>query len=144
MKMSSPIVEGVPFYWYEVFHSDRHPQLAAEGRRLITPAQVAAVKWLVQTLLAPARERSIHPFSVTSWYRSPDLNLAVGGHPNSQHLLGEAIDFTTQHDYLWSVFRWIMRWCPYGYGQMILYKPKNIIHLSLPTINHRGDCEVRE
>ena len=41
-------------------------------------------------------------------------------------------------------FRWIMRWCPYGYGQMILYRPQHFIHLSLPTVNHRGDCEVRE
>lgn len=36
-----------------------------------------------------------HPISVNSWYRSPELNKAVGGRVNSQHLLGEAVDFTS-------------------------------------------------
>lgn len=32
--------------------------------------------------------------SVTSWYRSPVVNAAVGSKPTSQHILGEAVDFT--------------------------------------------------
>lgn len=31
---------------------------------------------------------------VTSWYRSPVVNNAVGSKPTSQHILGEAVDFT--------------------------------------------------
>ena len=33
------------------------------------------------------------PIDVNSWYRCTELNRAVGGVPNSQHILGEAIDF---------------------------------------------------
>lgn len=31
---------------------------------------------------------------ITSWYRSPKVNAAVGSKPTSQHTLGEAVDFT--------------------------------------------------
>lgn len=33
------------------------------------------------------------PIIVTSWYRNDRVNQAVGGVPNSQHRLGEAVDF---------------------------------------------------
>lgn len=34
------------------------------------------------------------PILIDSWYRSPALNLAVHGSTNSQHMKGEAVDFT--------------------------------------------------
>lgn len=33
------------------------------------------------------------PIVVTSGYRAPAVNAAVGGQPNSQHMRGEAVDF---------------------------------------------------
>lgn len=42
---------------------------------------------LVRALLAK-------PIKVTSAYRSPAVNKAVGGATSSQHLLGQAVDFT--------------------------------------------------
>lgn len=35
-----------------------------------------------------------HPIKVTSAYRSPAVNKAAGGATSSQHLLGQAVDFT--------------------------------------------------
>lgn len=34
------------------------------------------------------------PININSWYRSPDLNHAVGSKPTSDHITGFAIDFT--------------------------------------------------
>lgn len=34
-----------------------------------------------------------NPVYVSSWYRSPKLNLLVGGSPRSQHMTGCAVDF---------------------------------------------------
>ena len=34
------------------------------------------------------------PILVSSAYRSPELNAAIGGSKNSQHMSGEAVDFT--------------------------------------------------
>ncbi len=35
-----------------------------------------------------------YPIIISSGYRSPALNMAVGGSEGSQHLLGQAVDFT--------------------------------------------------
>lgn len=58
-----------------------------------TPAMVAKLQSLawkmdeVRKLLGVA-------INVSSAYRSPELNAAVGSKPTSSHLLGEAVDFT--------------------------------------------------
>lgn len=36
------------------------------------------------------------PVTVTSWWRSPSRNAEVGGSPDSQHLIGTAVDFVTE------------------------------------------------
>jgi hypothetical protein len=45
--------------------------------------------------LDKVREMWGKPIGVNSGYRSPELNRAVGGAKNSQHLRGEASDITT-------------------------------------------------
>lgn len=54
---------------------------------LITAQKAAFKLEKVRTLLGNV---AIH---INSWYRSPEVNRAVGGVSNSQHLTGEAIDF---------------------------------------------------
>ena len=50
---------------------------------------------LINELLDPVREAWGKPIRVNSGYRCPQLNKAVGGVANSQHLKGEAADITT-------------------------------------------------
>jgi zinc D-Ala-D-Ala carboxypeptidase len=50
-------------------------------------------EWFADNVLQPLRDRIGLPFIITSWYRSPALNKAVGGKPTSAHLSGTAIDF---------------------------------------------------
>ncbi len=47
---------------------------------------------LVQTVLDPLREELGVPIRVTSAYRSPQVNAAVGGSRTSRHMLGLAAD----------------------------------------------------
>lgn len=56
---------------------------------------VAALTALVVNLLDPLRRRWGMPLTVTSGYRCPALNRAVGGTSNSHHLRGMAADLTT-------------------------------------------------
>lgn len=47
---------------------------------------------LCDKVLEPSRKELGRPITVTSGYRSPELNKAVGGVSNSQHLTGCAAD----------------------------------------------------
>jgi len=50
------------------------------------------LKALAENIFQPMRDYFGVPIAVSSGYRSPDLNRAIGGSPTSQHCKGEAID----------------------------------------------------
>lgn len=60
-----------------------------------TPSKAAIdnLKVLAETILEPARKIIGKPMVITSGYRSPAVNKAVGGAENSQHMIGQAADF---------------------------------------------------
>lgn len=58
--------------------------------------QLEAMKLVAEKIFEPIREHFGIPIAITSFYRSPALNKAVGGAKNSQHVLGEAIDIDGQ------------------------------------------------
>ena len=47
---------------------------------------------LCKEVLQPIRDKYGKAITVTSGYRSPKLNAAVGGVKTSQHVLGQAVD----------------------------------------------------
>lgn len=61
-----------------------------------TPNQVAIehLQALVSQILDPLRHLWGSPLYVTSGYRSPAVNAAVGGVRNSQHITGDAADIS--------------------------------------------------
>lgn len=61
---------------------------------LITDLEIDNLTRLCQRVLQPARDKLGLPIIVNSGYRSEQVNKAVGGAPNSQHLKGEAGDIT--------------------------------------------------
>lgn len=49
---------------------------------------------MISNVLDPLRKAYGHPITVTSGYRSPRLNAAVGGVKTSHHQRGQAADIT--------------------------------------------------
>jgi zinc D-Ala-D-Ala carboxypeptidase len=57
-----------------------------------TPEVLKNLKALCKNLLDPIRKLAGHPITVSSGYRSPAVNRAIGGVRTSQHVSGEAAD----------------------------------------------------
>ena len=60
-----------------------------------TPGITQNLERLVANVLDPQREAWGKPIVVTSGYRCPELNKAVGGAKNSHHMQGMAADIST-------------------------------------------------
>lgn len=78
--------------------------------------------------------REIHtPVFTKSWFRSDEVNKAVGGVSNSAHRLGLAIDFHCGNVDIELIYDKLIQLCKRGaisYDQLIYYPKKNFIHIS--------------
>lgn len=68
------------------------------------------MKLVASKCFEPIRSWYGKPIKINSFYRSPELNKAIGGalNPISQHVLGEAIDIDADGDNL-KIFEWIRK-----------------------------------
>jgi zinc D-Ala-D-Ala carboxypeptidase len=90
-----------------------------------------ALLYLANYLLQPIRDK-FGKVTITSGFRSADVNSAIGGSPYSQHRKGEAADFETVAP-LGEVYEWLVKDSKLAFGQAILESKHsaNWIHLSL-------------
>lgn len=113
-----PIIPGGSFTWGEATrNATRIPATQAIVDNIIGLARA----------LQPARDRLNRPFQITSWYRPPAINAAVGGASRSQHLYGKAADIQVQGLSGRQVANALMLSWPGGIG--IYSNIPNIIHL---------------
>lgn len=108
IQLSASIIPEGNFSWAEATH----------GGTQMPPNQATVDAMVRIALLAQqARDRIGRPFLVTSWYRSPAINRAVGGATDSRHLLGDAIDFICD-DLSGNQLYWFLDpWWPGGLGR---------------------------
>lgn len=81
------------FTFHELTHSNTAARLGIDNTP--TAEEAANIHALVDNVLDPARKKYGSPIMVSSGYRCPALNKAVGGEATSQHLKGEAADLYT-------------------------------------------------
>jgi len=70
------------------------------------PAVIDRLERLCVELLQPIRD-VLGPVHITSGYRSPILNAAIGGSSTSQHCQGDAADFVVTGHTVDDVARWV-------------------------------------
>lgn len=90
--------------------------------------EMQAIEGLVKRLLQPLRIAYGRAIRITSGYRCPELNKLVGGKPASQHIKGEAADCVVENP---RELLEILLDCYMPYDQVIYYREKNFLHLSL-------------
>ena len=105
-----------------------HEDLQEKNRKAVTPELYEAGERLCEDLLEPIREHFKKPITISSGFRCPELNKAIGGAAKSQHCKFEAADFVVDGVNLLSIFDYITR-SDLRFGQVIL--EPSWIHISL-------------
>lgn len=91
------------------------------------------LKQLVNNVLDPARAFIGGPITVTSGYRSRELNRIIGGAVASQHCTGHAADITCNAKKIQLLYHYIANYLKFD--QLIYYVDRNFIHVSY--VSHR-------
>jgi hypothetical protein len=65
-----------------------------------TDTHLANMELLAEKIFEPLRSWVNGPIKINSFYRSPDLNKAIGGSSKSQHCHGQAIDIDDTYGYM--------------------------------------------
>jgi zinc D-Ala-D-Ala carboxypeptidase len=106
-----------------------------------TAAHQAAMVALCANILEPVRDHFGKPVKISSGYRSPSLNAAVGGSNSSQHSKGEAVDIEIEGVDNRRLAKWIEANLPFD--QLILEGAKRgdpnagWVHVSFGPRNRR-------
>ena len=109
------------------------------------PNQIEAMKVLAEKVFEPLREWVGGPIKVNSFFRSPELNTAIGGSKTSQHCKGQAIDIDDVYGYKTNseMYHWVKE--NLNFDQMIWEfgtdTQPNWVHISyVSEDNNRNRC----
>lgn len=117
MRILSPETLIAPnFRWHELVRSEAASRLGLnnEPGEFETENLISVVGHIAQ----PVRSHFELPVVITSGYRSPAVNSAIGGYQESQHVEGEALDFHVVGVDHFTVARWIAE--SLSFDQLIL------------------------
>ena len=120
----------------EITHSNTAKRLGIDNEP--TEVHLQNMQNLVDNLLQPLRD-AVGPIRVSSGYRNPSLNRAIGGSRSSQHCKGQALDIQ-----FWSkgkmhnkiIYDWILQ-SGLEFDQMINEFDFAWIHISLKAKDNR-------
>lgn len=121
------------FNFNEFFRSDLADSVGIVNYppSMVEPLVRTNIMILVDYVLDPIREYVDAPVYINSGFRCPSLNELVGGKASSQHLIGQAADFTvvgmTVRDH-----KDLAYWCAdnIDFDQLIVYSKRRFIHVS--------------
>lgn len=97
---------------------------------------IANLKALCENVLQPLRDYLGVSVIVTSGFRCAVLNKKIGGVKNSQHLVGQAVDFIVPQKNLKDVYNYIKHNLPYDQLLYEYNKTDKWIHVSYRTDGH--------
>lgn len=120
------IIETTHFKKTEVAVSSSYPNLA------LFPTDEKIIKNVNTSLAGMQKVRDTYvklPCKITSFYRSAELNKAVGGAVNGEHPKGLAVDFTANTD-LKKIYDTICRDRPKYIHKIFWYPKSNFLHIS--------------
>lgn len=104
--------------------------------------QVNNLYKLCQFALQPIRDK-FGPVDIHSGLRSIALNDALHGEKDSQHLYGEAADFTISKLPMLDVYAFCIHDLHWA-GEVIYYQQKGHCHIALKTLWNRPDQFIKE
>ena len=124
------------FVLSEITHSNTAKRLGIDNDP--TKKHLQNMQRIVDILLQPLRD-ALGPIRISSGYRNPSLNRAIGGSSKSQHCKGEALDLQ-----FWKggemcnkeIYEWILQ-SDLEFDQMINEFDFAWIHISLKEKNNR-------
>lgn len=110
----------------------------------VTDNKIKSNIWLLcNALMDVIRKAYGYPIYINSGYRTPEYNKLIGGVSNSQHVTGEACDFTGRD------FKRLLRIIDelddngkISYDQMIIYRKRRFIHISYKTVGQNRNQKI--
>ena len=105
------------FTFFELTRTDRAGLQEPNRRKGL--CRMPELKLLAVAVLEPVRAYYGKPVIVHSGFRCFELNAAIGGSANSQHMLGQAADFHVDGVSIDDVFAWLWLKSGIPFGQLI-------------------------